>query len=140
MSVQNEPVASGASAPSSASQPSTAFTPGPWAVSTTDGALVLVGPQKIASAYHGNQGGGWFEAEANARLMAAAPELLEVARELKELFRFALLSTSPAIARDGMEFIRKAEAAIAKALAGQEVTTSDDGALAPHTAGAGGPQ
>jgi len=55
------------------------------------------------------------EATANARLIAAAPELLEATKELKELFRFALLSTTPEIAREGMEFIRKAETIVAKA-------------------------
>lgn len=45
----------------------------------------------------------------------AAPCLLKAVRELKELFRFALMSTTPEIARDGMVFIKKAEAAIAKA-------------------------
>lgn len=42
-------------------------------------------------------------------------ELLESLKEIKELFRFALLSTTPEIAKDGMVFIRKAEAVIAKA-------------------------
>lgn len=46
-------------------------------------------------------------------------ELVESLGEMKELFRFALLSTSPAIAKDGMEFIRKAEAIISKATGGE---------------------
>jgi len=42
-------------------------------------------------------------------------DLVESLREVKELFRFALLSTTPAIAREGMTFIRKAEVAISRA-------------------------
>jgi hypothetical protein len=63
----------------------------------------------------GESPGAMERIEADALLISAAPELLESVKELKELFRFALLSTSPSIAADGMEFIRKAEAAIAKA-------------------------
>jgi hypothetical protein len=49
------------------------------------------------------------------RLRAVNAELVGALGELKELFRFALLCTSPAVARDGMEFVRKAEALLAKA-------------------------
>jgi hypothetical protein len=48
-------------------------------------------------------------------IIAERDALLECLKELKELFRFALLCTSPEIARDGMEWIRKAETVIAKA-------------------------
>lgn len=39
--------------------------------------------------------------------------LLEALREMKELFRFALLCTTPEIAKDGRAFIDKAERLIA---------------------------
>jgi hypothetical protein len=41
-------------------------------------------------------------------------ELAERLREMKELFRFALLSTTPEIAKEGMAFVRAAEATLAK--------------------------
>jgi hypothetical protein len=45
-------------------------------------------------------------------------QLVEALREMKELFRFALLSTRPEIAREGMVFVHKAEALIASVEAG----------------------
>jgi hypothetical protein len=110
----------------------TKHTPGPWEVDAHGSPVIYgqspKGRMRVADIRGwGHLTGGGHGAlglpddqaiaiqEANGRLIAAAPELLEVAKELKELFRFALLSTSPTIARDGMEFIRKAEAIIAKA-------------------------
>ena len=95
-------------------------TPGPWEVVALSGwggpwAIRMHYISKVPNAHPTWLGVQNIGTEANARLIAAAPELLECVQELKELFRFALLSTTPDIAKDGMEFIRKAEAAIAKA-------------------------
>lgn len=49
---------------------------------------------------------------ANARANALREDVADLRyslHEMKELFRFALLGTAPEIARDGMEFVRKAE-------------------------------
>lgn len=51
----------------------------------------------------------------DACVMGAAHQLLEALKETKELLRFALLSTTPEIAHEAMSFIRKADAAVAKA-------------------------
>lgn len=59
--------------------------------------------------------GGEEAAKRHARLIASAPDLLEALKETKELLRFALLSTTPEIAKEAMVFVRQADAAIAKA-------------------------
>ena len=46
---------------------------------------------------------------------AVAPELLVTVRELKLLLQSALLCTTPEIAREGMTYVRKADAIIARA-------------------------
>lgn len=45
---------------------------------------------------------------------ATAEELANALREMKELFRFALLCTTPELAREGMAYIRNAEALLAR--------------------------
>jgi hypothetical protein len=57
-------------------------TPGPWKTAATDDSLIVAGRTKIASTYEVNDD-VW--GEANARLIASAPDLLEVAR--RELIR-----------------------------------------------------
>jgi len=52
---------------------------------------------------------------ANARLIAAAPELLAELKSMTLLFKIALLSTTLEIAKQARPLIDKAEAAIAKA-------------------------
>jgi hypothetical protein len=96
-------------------------TPGPWKAlpSETDDAGFIAQPI-VSDATKGtvaNVYGGTILAEpyANARLIAAAPELLQCLREIKVCFQVALLSFSPEIAKEGMELVREAEAAIAKA-------------------------
>lgn len=42
-------------------------------------------------------------------------ELVAALREMKLLFQSALLCTTPEIAKEGMEFVHKADALIAKA-------------------------
>lgn len=109
----------------------TKHTPGPWTVFVDDTGGPNSGwPLSIDAAGDPEKmvvrtGGQWpyewdaamsqREAVANAYLISAAPDLLDALHETKELLRFALLSTTPEIARDAMEFIRKAESAIAKA-------------------------
>jgi hypothetical protein len=52
--------------------------------------------------------------ERRQRLTIAAPDLLATVKELKLLFQSALLCTTAEIAKDGMVYVRKAEALIAK--------------------------
>lgn len=54
-----------------------AHTPGPWATAATPDRLIVSGRTKIAAAYEVD-GDVW--GAANARLIAAAPDLLEFAR------------------------------------------------------------
>jgi hypothetical protein len=85
--------------------------PGPWSGEVHE---LSEGPSGIV--YDAN---GYCVADglkpSDVHIIAAGPSLLASLKELKELFRFALLSTTPELAKDGMEFIRKAEAVIAKA-------------------------
>lgn len=60
-------------------------TPGPWVVAATADDLIVVGRQKIASTYEA-PGDVW--GSANARLIAAAPELLELAYRYLSDLRF----------------------------------------------------
>ena len=100
-------------------------TPGPWIVSADPlhfySLTTVIGgkeslqkngpPQQMIV-----QVGGfaeWQEAEANARLIAAAPELLEAAIELKDV------CNRPSAARTRAEAWRKLDKAIAKAAGGQ---------------------
>jgi hypothetical protein len=56
-----------------------AHTPGPWRLSLTDETLVLAGKQQeVASAHCINYDDDWEMVAANARLIAAAPDLLEL--------------------------------------------------------------
>lgn len=88
------------------------FTPGPWASIIADGYTVRhpqiysdAGPVANAT-WLGD--GRLDELNANARLIAAAPELLEALRGLRDAF----LGTSVEVQADAM---RAARAAIAKA-------------------------
>jgi len=53
--------------------------------------------------------------EADALLIAAAPDLLASLKQMTSLFKSALLCTSVKIAREGRPFIDEAEAIIRKA-------------------------
>lgn len=91
-------------------------TPGPWTVEAhttypTD-AVRISGPDgfQIAATrqlhgYRPDKTAAWYEARANARLMAAAPDLLEALKTLSDAF--PAQSTHPAV--------KAARAAIAKA-------------------------
>jgi hypothetical protein len=100
----------------------TKFTPGPW---TAVGTIVLspdtcgeVGCCGIAECFHGSQP---EIAEANAQLIAAAPDLLEALRNLSATVDAAILSGDWKVdgACDPDMDIKAARAAIAKATGGQ---------------------
>ena len=88
-------------------------TPGPWAYHNTPTPFIYVNAgglpicQIYTSTAHGQSMGEQF---ANARLIAAAPELLEAAIELKDV------CNRPSAARTRAEAWRKLDKAIAKAL------------------------
>jgi type VI protein secretion system component VasF len=93
-------------------------TPGPWEVhpTTLHPAVRSVGtanaaPRRICTV--GSMNGNPVD-ERNARLIAAAPELLEAAIELKDV------CNRPAAARTRAEAWRKLDAAIAKAIGDTE--------------------
>ena len=95
----------------------TKHTPGPWVVRTIDQSLATVETQD-GRYIIGNAGQlraddwktGHIERRANARLIAAAPELLEALQKmLPELRGLSIVSDTAA------EMLREAEAAIAKA-------------------------
>ena len=91
----------------------TKHTPGPWAYHNTPTPFIHVAAgglpicQIYTSTAHGQSMGEQF---ANARLIAAAPELLEAAIELKDV------CNRPSAARTRAEAWRKLDKAIAKAL------------------------
>lgn len=87
-------------------------TPGPWEIGRTNGGKV-----KIYAAGRGDDWSKWWiaqplsarpkERDANARLIAAAPDLLKALKDVLEYM--------PSITAFQRERIRRAEAAIAKA-------------------------
>lgn len=92
-------------------------TPGPWRIFETDHGSKIIGIGSedgagVADAGFGLWGGDSDEARANARLVAAAPELLEALKYLvmhcKGLDRFEGNPINEAI-RAGREAIAKAE-------------------------------
>jgi len=98
-------------------------TPGPWvfsAIDSTEGFLVVekARPKSLVATVCKRNGCGWTcpheEPWANARLIAAAPDLLEAAKTLMEYWD----NGTPV--RPGCEDIETLRAAIAKA-EGQEV-------------------
>ena len=94
----------------------TKHTPGPWEVGPVDDTVVTHvgadGVRLVVAEIDGdyNQPETWPIMEANARLIAAAPELLEAAIELKDV------CNRPSAARTRAEAWRKLDKAIAKAL------------------------
>ena len=99
-----------------------AHTPGPWRITDRYGVLtyqVGIDGRTVCTVWPRQQGHRpsvvdtepWPEGEANARLIAAAPDLLESLRELAELA--ALQFGMPPPGADGP--LQKALAAIAKA-------------------------
>ena len=95
-------------------------TPGPWAYHNTPTPFIYVNAgglpicQIYTSTAHGQSMGEQF---ANARLIAAAPELLEALQKmLPELRGLSIVSDTAA------EMLREAEAAIAKATGEQTRT------------------
>jgi hypothetical protein len=77
-----------------------AHTPAPWATNGADGLSVaavdiLTGGKLLIATAHGLELGGGFipsvdEGKANARLIAAAPELLEALKEIDKRMGFCL--------------------------------------------------
>ena len=101
----------------------TAHTPGPWTllarpdhargfkVTDADGEFVSYLP---ASRYHDERRDG--EAESNARLMAAAPDLLAALQTVTTaLHSCCLVITDDEARKDALEMVADARAAIAKA-------------------------
>jgi hypothetical protein len=85
----------------------TKHTPGPWSVAIGDGCFVVeTNDAFIRFVIHGsNQEGD----EANARLIAAAPELLQAAKDFVEWFECSRIGDKP------IAELSHARAAIAKA-------------------------
>ena len=85
-------------------------TPGPWVTSATDDTVVIDATGREVAAIDGdyNDPDTWPQMEANARLIAAAPEML---RALKELYSIAV---SEGVVGDDTT-LPMAAAAIAKA-------------------------
>lgn len=57
---------------------------------------------------------GTSELLVHREALRALLECAEALDEIKTLFQFALLCTTPEIAKDGMEYVRRADAALAK--------------------------
>jgi len=82
-------------------------TPGPWAQAIHSPADIVVGDTQIASARYGLNGISRDQAIANARLIAAAPELLAALE--------AMLAKHDERACDGLSDLWAAEARAARA-------------------------
>lgn len=88
-------------------------TPGPWRYEAYSGSInpiVGIGPRVICSESLADHDNGKIALEANASLMAAAPDLLESLVDCVERFTEAFPDA------ENYEPIKKARAAIAKAL------------------------
>lgn len=93
--------------------PMSAHTPGPWVhVENDDEYDVKHGIGSDRTVATVRTGGDMQRVEANARLIAAAPELLEA---LKELVRVAVINSGRGRDEEGFAAFRAARAAIAKA-------------------------
>lgn len=103
-------------------------TPGPWTVATYTGncgAYHITEAEKMISGMHDAE--GWTESqsmmdEANARLIAAAPELLEALEYCERAMTLAV-ACSGATPEEGSA-LQKARAAIAKATGGEHATAA----------------
>ncbi|PVX77204.1 hypothetical protein [Paraburkholderia unamae] len=87
------------------------FTPGPWSVGGPTGYLnqVAIDPS-IGCAY-----GAGEEVKANARLIAAAPDLLEALQTTALLLQASCMIFDPESRGIALEAVKEARAAIAKA-------------------------
>lgn len=92
------------------------YTPGPWTAEGWENLVVNAGNVTLAST-PGYTNGNLAEAKANARLIAAAPELLEALERLASSLELCASGNSPAkVLREVAEMnARFARAAIAKA-------------------------
>lgn len=100
------------------------FTPGPWHVSDDDGKRVMAGDEPIARIWikASDPQERWLETlDANARLIAAAPDLLASLKEMKQMLAWFVNNAPDDYIIDflrAMEFqarMERADAAIAKA-------------------------
>lgn len=107
----------------------TTHTPGPWTVirskMATDGAFDYAigtdGSPVIAEAFGRDAKGGWPNAEANARLIAAAPEMLAALQEAEgELYQV------PPADAEQERVLAVVRAAIAKATGRSTLTGGSD--------------
>jgi hypothetical protein len=94
------------------------YTPGPWELRNEFGMQGLIYPRQAANPVASVTGYYTLtrQTEANARLIAAAPELLEAL----ELLVSTYFDTSGAHGLNEREIVDKAYAAIAKAKGGQQ--------------------
>jgi hypothetical protein len=89
-------------------------TPGPWHLGLSHGPLTLTDHHRIAM--HGSGSAAVYsmgcsaeESEANARLIAAAPDMLEALRDAEcELFYASTGSINPEAVRDALAKVRAA--------------------------------
>lgn len=93
----------------------TSNTPGPWTVVGRLGYGYLIGPN-VAVAYGGVGSGHADDGEANARLIAAAPDLLSAAREVMEALEQYGASIVPHLLDDDMNAGQRLRNAIANAV------------------------
>lgn len=90
-------------------------TPGPWSVSPADDTVVIDAMRREVAAIDGdyNTPDTWPQMEANARLIAAAPEMLD---SLKDCVRMLeAVRYTAGLGKHQMERVERAKAAIAKA-------------------------
>ena len=101
----------------------TKHTPGPWKAHPIEmncgTPYTPVAAKTLLAKVYSEAYGNHAESEANARLIAAAPELLEAAIELKDV------CNRPSAARTRAEAWRKLDKAIAKALQPNAAISAD---------------
>jgi hypothetical protein len=85
--------------------------PGPWRLSATDDTLVRSADNGLVAVAHGDYGCDWEVMEANARLIASAPELLQELENALMIFEFGEDDKTVLAPK----WVARARAAIAKA-------------------------
>lgn len=93
-------------------------TPGPWSLGPSTKTLIRIMSDspilpRVADAVNGTS-----ESEANARLIAAAPELLKILERIESIEGEIRINLNPGVHDDHDELIADVRAAIAKAKGG----------------------